>query len=191
MLLLLAVLAGVSAGIVRAWIGKRNFQTVSLRAIWILLLAFIPQFIAFYLPSTQRTISADLAKTLLIGSQIFLLLFLFFNLRLPGMWISCIGLGLNLMVILLNGGLMPIYPETVHHLYPEATVDQVQSGERLGGSKDVVMTKDDIRLGWLADRFSTSNLFPTRYAFSLGDVLLALGIFWTLWSMGSSTILST
>ena len=95
------------------------------------------------------------------------------------------------MVILLNGGLMPIYPETVHHLYPEATVDQVQSGERLGGSKDVVMTKDDIRLGWLADRFSTSNLFPTRYAFSLGDVLLALGIFWTLWSMGSSTILST
>ena len=191
MLLLLAVLAGVIAGMVRARIGKRPYQTVRLRSIWIVLLALLPQLIAFYLPSTRRTISTDLAKILLISSQLLLFLFIFINLRLPGMWVSGVGLGLNLMVIILNGGLMPIYPETVLQLYPEANLNQIQTGERLGGSKDIILQKENTRLGWLGDHFLTPNFFNLRYAFSLGDALIALGIFWTLWSMGSSSIYST
>ena len=191
MLLLLAVLAGVIAGMVRAWIGKRPYQTVRLRYLWIVLLAFIPQFLAFYLPSTRRIISTDLARIFLICSQLLLFLFILCNLRLPGMWVSGVGLGLNLLVIVLNGGLMPIYPETVLQLYPNASINQIQTGERLGSSKDIILNKEDAHFGWLGDRFLTPTFLSSRYAFSLGDALISIGIFWTLWSMGSSSILFT
>jgi len=191
MLLLLAVLAGVIAGMLRAWTGKRQYQTVRFRYLWIILLAVLPQLLAFYLPSSRRIISTDLAKILLISSQLLLLVFIFMNLRLPGMWVSSVGLGLNLLVIALNGGLMPIYPETVLKLYPEASLDQIQLGERLGSSKEIVLSKNEARFGWLGDRFLTPTFFNLRYAFSLGDALIAFGIFWTLWSLGSSSIYST
>jgi hypothetical protein len=191
MLLLLAVLAGVIAGTVRARIGKRPYQIIQFRSIWIVILALLPQIIAFYLPSTRRTIPTDLAKIFLVSSQFILLLFILHNLRLPGIWVSGLGLGLNLIVVLFNGGLMPIFPETVLQLYPEATADQIHIGERLGWSKDIVLDKEDTRLGWLGDRYLTPNFFNIRYAFSLGDVFLALGIFWTFWSFGKQTFYPT
>ena len=187
MLLLLAVLAGVIAGIVRARIGKRPYQPVRLRSTWIIFLAVLPQLFAFYLPSTRHMVSTDLAKSILVGSQLFLLVFIIFNLRLPGMWISGLGLSLNLFVIILNGGLMPIYPETVQEIFPEASPAQIRSDERLGWSKDIILIPEDSRLGWLGDTFVTPKLFRTRYAFSLGDALIALGIFITFWSFGKSS----
>lgn len=191
MLLLLAVLTGVIAGMVRARIGKRPYQTTQLRSFWIVFLAILPQLIAFYLPNTRQAIPTNLAKIFLVSSQFILLLFILYNLRLPGIWISGLGLGLNLIVILLNGGLMPIYPETVLQLYPEASPDQIESGVRLGWSKDIILKKDETRLGWLGDRFLTPKLFQIRYAFSLGDALIALGIFWTFWSFGSLNVYPT
>jgi hypothetical protein len=119
------------------------------------------------------------------------MLFILYNLRLPGMWISGLGLGLNLIVILLNGGLMPIFPDTVLELYPEASADQIKAGERLGWSKDIVLHKEDTHLNWLGDRFLTPDFLNIRYAFSLGDALVAIGMIWTLWSFGSSTHYST
>jgi hypothetical protein len=39
----------------------------------------------------------------------------------------------------------------------------------------------------LADRFLLPDWFPYKVAFSLGDILIALGIFWLLAKPGSKT----
>jgi len=87
---------------------------------------------------------------------------------------------MNLMVILLNGGWMPLSISVAHDLSPNISVNDLVIGTRFGTSKDMLLDPEGIRLAWLSDRFLTPNWFPLRYAFSLGDVLIGLGAYWFL-----------
>ena len=187
MVLLLAVVAGLVAGLARAWIGKRSYQAISLRSLWLVICGTLPQIIAFYLPGTRDFFQAPWAAVCLVSSQIILLAFILLNLRQPGMWIVGIGLASNLLVILANGGLMPISPETVLRLYPTASPQAFQPYLRLGWSKDIILPEGSTRLAWLADRFVSPLLVNARYAFSIGDILIAAGVFWLLWTLGGTT----
>ncbi len=182
MVLLVAVVAGLLAGLARARYGRRPLQVPDLRLVWLALVAFVPQLVAFYLPASSRLPADSLAALALVGSQVALLIFAWLNRKQPGFWALALGLALNLLVIGLNGGLMPISPETASQLMPDASPDMWQAGHRLG--KDIVLPAAATRLEWLADRFLLPSWLPYRVAFSLGDVFIALGAFWLLWAMG-------
>ena len=182
MILLVAVAAGLLAGLARARHGRRSLRVPDLRLIWLALAAFLPQMVAFYLPAGGRLLADSLAAAALVGSQGILLIFAWLNRSRPGFWALGLGLALNLLVIALNGGLMPISPETASRLMPDAAPDIFQIGHRLG--KDIVLPASATRLEWLADRFLLPPWLPYQVAFSLGDVLIALGAFWLLWAMG-------
>ena len=182
MILLVAVVAGLLAGLARARHGRRPLRVPDLRLVWLAPIAFLPQMIAFYLPAGGRLPGDSLAAAALVGSQVALLIFAWLNRKQPGFWALGLGLTLNLLVIALNGGLMPISPETAGRLMPDAAPDILQVGHRLG--KDIVLPAAATRLEWLADRFLLPPWLPYRVAFSLGDVLIALGAFWLLWAMG-------
>jgi hypothetical protein len=97
------------------------------------------------------------------------------------MAVLAVGLGLNLVVIVANGGFMPLPVETARSLLPQAVYDQLQVGSRLGsGSKDVLLPESSIVFPWLADRFGSPASFPRPFAFSLGDILIAVGVIWLL-----------
>ncbi len=187
MILLLAVITGLLAGLVRAWRQKRRLSPLNLRLTWLALLAFLPQWLAFYLPITRRQLAGDWAAIALVSSQVLLLVFAWFNRAQPGFWALSLGLVLNLFVIALNGGLMPISPETVAQLASDAPPQTWQVGSRLGTSKDIVLPIETMRLRWLSDRFVLPAGFPGRAAFSVGDVLIAIGAFWLLCAMGDSS----
>lgn len=116
-----------------------------------------------------------------------LLVFAWLNRRLPGGWLLGTGLLLNFLAIILNGGLMPISPETVHALVPDAPDGSWRIGERLGRTKDVVLPEEATRLGILSDRFLLPQWMSYPVAFSLGDVILALGAFWLIFSMADAS----
>jgi hypothetical protein len=184
LILLLAIIVGLLAGLVRARAGGRRLAAPSLQLIWVVPLAFLPQFFAFLLPATRANFSDRWVPIALIGSQLLLLVFAAVNLRQPGILLLGFGLLLNLSVIIFNGGWMPISPDTVMRLAPNAPPDSWGIGQRLGITKDKVIPVSETQLWFLADRFVLPNWTHYHVAFSIGDVLIALGAIWFLWSLG-------
>jgi hypothetical protein len=184
LILLLAVVVGLLAGWLRARSAGRRLAMPDLSALWLVLMAYAAQWPVFYWEGTRRLVSDAIAAVVLVGSQGLLLLFAWRNRRQPGfVWLG-VGLLLNLLVIILNGGLMPISPETVTQLSSAAVSRSYPPGSRLGGTKDRVLLPADIRLPWLADRFVTPAWPLPPAAFSLGDLLIAIGAFWFFWQAG-------
>ena len=181
MVLLAAIVAGMTVGLLVSWRTKTTWQPPSFSYGWLVVVGFLPQFLAFFLPATRSYFPDWLAAASLVGSQVILLAFCLLNRHLPGILLIAIGLGLNLIVILANGGFMPLPLETAVKWLPSNTFNQLESGSRIGhSSKDVLLPTKDIFMPWLADRFYPPKGFPYQFVFSLGDVLIAAGTFWLL-----------
>ena len=184
MILLLALAAGLLVGLVWArWRGN-PYQAPELRHLWLVLVAFLPQFIVIYMPNTRSQLADWLIAGFLLASQILLFGFAWLNRRIPGMPILICGVVLNLVVMVANHGFMPISPQTASHLVSKNSLLDIPLGSRIG-PKDILLYTENTRFEWLADRFLTPAWFPYQAAFSLGDVFIATGAFWMLAKPGS------
>jgi len=178
--------AGLLVGLVWArWRGY-PYQTPELRHLWLVFAAFLPQFAVVYLPITRSLFPDSLVVVFLSASQIMLLAFVWLNRHIFSMLFLLCGVVLNLSVMTANGGFMPISPQTASRLVSEDALQDARSGSRFG-VKDVLLHPQETRFEWLADRFLLPIWFPYQVAFSLGDVFIALGVFWLLANPGSST----
>jgi len=184
-ILILAIVVGLVAGVLRAKVGGRSFCIPDLHMGWLLMITVIPQLFTFHLPGTSSITSDEIAAIILVSSQVLLLIFVWANRHLPGFRLLGLGLILNLVVITLNGGLMPISPETIYRLSPDAVIEPSLFGTRLGSSKDILLSAVATRLWFLSDLFVMPNWIPYRVAFSLGDIFIAIGAFWLLWVHGN------
>jgi hypothetical protein len=176
MILLLALAGGLPVGMASSRWRGHSYQTPELHATWLVFLAFLPQFVVLYLPHFRGRVSDWLSATFLLVSMLAFLGFAWLNRRVSGMNFLLVGLILNLTVIALNGGFMPISLHTAGELVSEQTLQDFQPGDRFG-TKDILLLPEHTRFEWLADRFLPPNWFPYHFAFSLGDVFIALGAF--------------
>lgn len=188
MILAYAVILGLAAGLVRAWAGKRPYRTAALRLPGLVIFAFLPQLAAFYLPKAGLALPDAWAPYILVSSQVILLGFVWLNRKVAGFWLLGLGLLLNFLVIVLNGGLMPISPETVRKIYPHAPESSWQVYERLGSGKDIVLPVSETQLWFLSDRFVLPDWMNYQVAFSAGDVFIAIGALWLLWNLGGDQV---
>jgi len=185
MILLTAVASGLLSSLLCVVVRHRWLAIPNLRLIWLVFVSLIPHLLAFNLPATHAAISDKAAAMILMISQGTLLVFAWANRRQPGFWMLLLGLALNLLVIIANGGWMPISPETIQAIAPHAAPGSWQAGQRLGSSKDIVLLASQTRLVWLSDCLLLPTWFPYQVAFSIGDVLIALGAFQALWAVAS------
>lgn len=186
LILLVAVAIGLLAGFGRARYCGRPFTIPELRLSWLAAVAFLPQWLAFFGAATRTRFSDQAAAGALVASQFLLSAFGLANRHHPACKLLTLGLMLNLTVIVANGGLMPISPETVKRLAPELPDEYEKLGKRFGYSKDRIIAEADTTFAWLSDRFVLAHWLPYRVAYSLGDLFIATGACWFLWSAGGS-----
>ena len=94
------------------------------------------------------------------------------NRALAGIPAVAVGLAMNLTVMALHGGAMPIHTETLAHLGLAAA-----PGTLLPGSKDIVV--QTTLLGLLAD-WLVLRAGPATFVASPGDLVVVIGLLWWL-----------
>lgn len=93
--------------------------------------------------------------------------FAWLNRRVPGLAVASAGGLSNFAAIAANGGVMPASPSALRTAGLEPDPGAFENSAAL----------EDPRLAWLGDVFALPAHWPVSNVFSIGDVLLVVGIF--------------
>jgi hypothetical protein len=112
------------------------------------------------------------APALHLGSYALLLAALIANRRLWPIWIAAAGVVMNFAVIAANGGAMPADRSLVRASGQAQALKLAEAGRY----PTHTLIDSDTRLVFLADRYLLPRPYPRPSVFSLGDVLITLGV---------------
>jgi Family of unknown function (DUF5317) len=163
MILVLPVVLAVAVGLV---LGGRleSLATFRLRFPWLVVAAFGLQVVAFPFKWLPWTTPDAPATALWLVSFGLLALLAWSNRRLAGVPIVAAGLISNMVAVGVNGGSMPTLPAALAALDPGYVVANNSSFDA------------SPKLAWLVDRWAVPSWSPVGNVFSVGDVVLAVGI---------------
>ena len=162
MFVLYAVVIGIVVGYA---LGGRldRLASVRVRWPWVAIAAFAVQVVLF-LPGVGDALG-PVAQVVYVASDVAILGVILANVRLPGVALLAAGAACNVAAIVANGGSMPASPGALASLgWSEPT----------GYSNSVVRT--DVALAPLTDIFALPAWLPFANVFSVGDVLIAVGL---------------
>lgn len=155
---------------------RLHFAKVQIRAGVLALFAVAMQAVAIFAPLGFD----DTPKRLLFDfSYLLLILFVILNLPRPGLVIIGIGLLLNFLPIVANGGLMPVTATNLARVDLLHRIEGRTEGDAIPYTKNVLKAKDDIHFYELSDRLVWDNPVFFRL-FSIGDVVIAGGLVITI-----------
>ncbi len=171
MLLLWAVGLGLLIGFLRRG-SLTNLGRLNLRGFWLILMALLIQLLIFPLGPREPIIRVGTPYLHLL-SYLFLLAFTWLNRRHLELLIMGAGLALNFLVIAANGGYMPASAEALRRAGLEGVAKVLEQGLPHG---NVILMTPETRLNPLGDRLYLPEGVPLANAFSIGDLVLGLGL---------------
>ncbi len=171
--LCLALLIGLAA------VGGRvgNLAHVNVKWAWLAPLAFLMQAYLIFFPADTAGGLLSARSLLLTISHCLLFAVVWQNRDLGGVKLIGLGLLLNFLVMVANGGFMPITPDALARIGYDGNVAQMETGYIVGRTKNVVAEPGDAMLWFLSDIMVIPRPFPIPTALSLGDVLIVSGVF--------------
>lgn len=183
MILVWAVILGLLLSFLR-YRGEfiNRLASIPIRSAWLILIAIGMQLPLLRTPAAPAG-DLVLQQVLFILSHVVLLIFVWLNRHITGILVIGSGVVLNLAVILLNGGFMPISPETLVKINPGTTAADWLIDMHYAYSKDVILAKAETNLWWLSDILVLTIPLPVRAAFSPGDLIIAGGIILLLFDL--------
>ncbi len=174
MILLLAVILSIAIALARGG-SLGRLATVRFRYGWVALLAFALQVVIIYSPLPQSAGILGERALLLLSSYALLIFVVIINRELPGLPIIGLGLALNLLVMLVNGGFMPVTLQALEKAGLSHLALGSGANARVFSAKDIILAREQTHLWMLSDVFIIH--WPFAVVFSIGDVLLAIGAF--------------
>ena len=162
MFILYAIAIGLLVGLL---VGGRpaGLADLTLPWPWLMVVGLLVQVALFSTPVTDRI--GALGPPLYVASTALVLAAIWMNRRIPGMLIVAIGAGCNLSAIVANGGFMPADP---------ATMAALGKGDPTTYSNSAILADPALRP--LTDIFVLPAWLPFANVFSVGDILIGLGV---------------
>lgn len=166
MFILYAIVIGLVVG--RA-LGGRIDGLADLRIRWapLIVIGLAVQIALFSTPLTDRV--GDLGPMIYVGSTAAVVAAILANRRLRGMLLLAIGAFSNLAAIVANGGYMPADPGAMASLAKGAPTTY---------SNSAILADPALRP--LTDIFALPSWLPFANVFSLGDILIGIGLAFVL-----------
>lgn len=149
----------------------RSFADLRLKFGWMFPILLGLEFFVFV---TQNRVAwvASISTYLFITVYVIGLLFLWLNRHQSGFWIIWIGVFLNFVVMIANGGRMPVSLDAAAVLDPEFAA-YLKDGLY---AKHQILTEAS-RFGFLGDIIPLTHPYPREQVISIGDVIMNIGIF--------------
>lgn len=168
MLLIVAALVGFVAGLVTGG-DLRRLGDLRLRWPVLVMVALAIKELGVWGPLAQSRVWAPVLYS--VSLALLIAWALWHVRRLPGVWVVALGMAMNLLVVLVNGGHMPVAPDLAHR-GPRQLVEQGYLGQYVleGPGTRLAFLDDRIQLPWLIGR-----LLPQAY--SVGDLVMSAGLF--------------
>ncbi|MDY7040451.1 MAG: DUF5317 domain-containing protein [Chloroflexota bacterium] len=149
-----------------------NLADKPFRGLWLALIAVVLRF-AVLSDSFQASSWGYLSVPGQIVSFILLFTVAALNLSIPGIKTLSLGILLNLIVMVANGGYMPVSPDDLVEIGHPREAEILRAG---GTDLYGIALTEQTRLPFLADIFVLPRFLPIRYVFSPGDVLIGIGL---------------
>ena len=168
---------GLAAGLLSG--GRlRNLASLRWRHAWLPLLAFGLQACFVVYGRERASVPTWVRVFVLLVTCAGLIGFLLVNRHLPGSRLLLAGAALNFIVMLANGGFMPVTPQALERAGHSGYIVAQGGDQFVRRSKDIVLEKEDTRLWFLSDVFGIPAPLPFSSNFSPGDLLIGLGAAW-------------
>ena len=161
MFVLYAIPIGIAIGLLA---GGRLGQLGELRLRWVpLILLGLAVQVAIFTDAVGRAVG-DAGPAIYAASTALVFVAVLRNIQVPGVALIALGAGCNLAAIVANGGWMPADPHALAAI----------GGLSDGYTNSIVVA--DPALGPLTDIFALPAWLPLANVFSIGDVLIGVGI---------------
>ncbi len=170
MLIPLLIALAIVAGLLRGG-SLRNFAALPLRLIPLIIASFVLQLFLFT-PFLHRPLIAVAVAPLYLLSMAMAVVWVGLNWRIPGMPLIALGLGMNFAAIAANGGHMPVSLESARYA---GKITNFAAGASVANNS-LLAPPEQVRLWILTDIIPLPKELPLANVFSIGDVLLVIGI---------------
>ena len=162
------IILSLIIGLVRG--GKiSRFKNINFKKMWLFIIAILIQYFLFSINHIEEVHLFDnlfkYLKQLIIISYILLFIGIIINLRYKSLWLILAGSILNFIVLLANGWKRPVLEE----------------GLKLVGIDTLlplyIPILEETKLSILGDIIIVSKPYPFPHVFSIGDIIISLGLF--------------
>lgn len=170
--ILLALIVGALAGG-----GVPRLAELRLRWVWLLLLALGLRLAATWGGREMGLIGGPAVGTAIIGGYALIFVWLSLNWRVPGLQVASVGIAANGLAVVLHGGQMPIWSG--------AFLAAGFTAADLASDPFHFVLQTDTVAGFVAAGGLFGDVIPiplpiVRDVVSIGDLVLAIGIFWAI-----------
>jgi MFS family permease len=169
--IVLALIVGALAGG-----GLPRLAELRLRWFWVLGTALAVRLLVQFTGSAN-TLPQELTGAGYLSAYLLIFVWLWANRRVPGLQIAAVGIGANALALVVNGGRMPVWAGAYQAAgFPPGGLEGDPFHYLLVASS----AAEFLRSGGLLGDVVPLPIPFIRDVVSLGDLLLALGIFWTI-----------